>query len=608
MLTKYPRIIYVILILSLSACSGDTGSSLKEPTAEAGADQQVNELTVVTLTGNGAGADGGIVNFSWVQTGGITVAIEDAENATATFRAPELSTTQELTFQLTVTDNNGASSSDDVSITVIPITANIVLNETPSFQEFSDETLSIDIVFSSSAEISNVAWSQNIGNTIQVVSVVYDENSLELNVKTPFVSEDQNTSSLLTLETTAGTFSENIQIKIINTLPEEIETLSNMMSSEHLVDFEDYLNELVESENFTDHVIFPNREIAPYRININFSSLNSHEIENLPDDGWRVGDTLLYDHHIIKNQAGEHYLVISKNFDKKEVLMNGATLERYPDILFKSNGVEASFIYSFPHNNAHLVKSLLRVHHYTSDATYLDLASAVGDSLIKIVGDDNVYKRRYLNEKDWVYTGMDNGIILDSLYWLARYSQNGDLYDFVRAMAESFHHSTEGVWNHWSNSAMAKSLTLSILGKSDVAFDEHFHSKLELLISEVARLNGLIPYVMKVDYPGYPVHKATYQTYDTMLLAKMQSYFDRPLNIESIYYLAQEKSSLNYRVYRANNAEALMYAYFNLAHYDLNRFESVFDPGYYDTGETRDLVSNLRIISSRIVLEGENAY
>lgn len=88
------------------------------PSAQAGADRTVTEGTVVSLAGSGTDADGTIASYRWTQTAGPTVTLSTASAATASFTAPQVSANTTLTFRLVVTDNQGASASDDVTITV----------------------------------------------------------------------------------------------------------------------------------------------------------------------------------------------------------------------------------------------------------------------------------------------------------------------------------------------------------------------------------------------------------------------------------------------------------------------------------------------------------
>lgn len=95
----------------------DAGPASAPPTANAGANQQVSPGASVTLDGAASfDSDGTIDAYQWTQLSGLTVAISNANAATAFFTAP--AGTGTLTFQLTVTDNSGLTGQDTVSVTV----------------------------------------------------------------------------------------------------------------------------------------------------------------------------------------------------------------------------------------------------------------------------------------------------------------------------------------------------------------------------------------------------------------------------------------------------------------------------------------------------------
>jgi probable HAF family extracellular repeat protein len=94
------------------------------PTVDAGADQTVDEETAVNLSATGADSDGTIVSYSWVQEegqeNGLEVTLTDADTANASFVAPMLTGgCGRLSFRVTVTDDDGATGSDIVSVKVL---------------------------------------------------------------------------------------------------------------------------------------------------------------------------------------------------------------------------------------------------------------------------------------------------------------------------------------------------------------------------------------------------------------------------------------------------------------------------------------------------------
>ena len=101
----------------------DTAAPNVQLTADAGADQTVDEATQVILSGSGTDSDGAVLQFSWTQIGGLPVTLLRADTRTAVFTAPEVdSNGKELVFRLTVTDDTGVEATDTVTITVSDFT------------------------------------------------------------------------------------------------------------------------------------------------------------------------------------------------------------------------------------------------------------------------------------------------------------------------------------------------------------------------------------------------------------------------------------------------------------------------------------------------------
>lgn len=80
------------------------------PLADAGPDQTRQGNSNVTLDGSGStDPDGDPINYSWVQTGGPSVTLQNPNSVNPSFVAPAgITTNQVLTFQLTVDDDDGS--------------------------------------------------------------------------------------------------------------------------------------------------------------------------------------------------------------------------------------------------------------------------------------------------------------------------------------------------------------------------------------------------------------------------------------------------------------------------------------------------------------------
>lgn len=154
----------------LSACSSGNNDppdpqppANAPPVANAGADQVVASGATVSLSGAGSSdANGSIASYAWTQTSGTTIALSSASTATPSFTAPVASGA--LAFQLTVTDNGGASHSDTVTVTV---------NAPPVANAGADQTVQAGAAVSLNGEatdsdgtIAGYTWTQTAGDAI----------------------------------------------------------------------------------------------------------------------------------------------------------------------------------------------------------------------------------------------------------------------------------------------------------------------------------------------------------------------------------------------------------------------------------------------------------
>jgi hypothetical protein len=90
-----------------------------QPHADAGGDQTVDEGQWVTLDGDGSyDPNGDELDYSWTQTSGQGVDLQDDDQEQAQFRAPSVNDDTSLKFELRVEDQNGKADEDSTTVNV----------------------------------------------------------------------------------------------------------------------------------------------------------------------------------------------------------------------------------------------------------------------------------------------------------------------------------------------------------------------------------------------------------------------------------------------------------------------------------------------------------
>lgn len=120
-----------IILTSLLACGGsDNGSQTsaelnntenQNPVVDAGIDQVVTEDSVLTIYATASDIDGAVTGYDWQQIAGPAVDISNSQNLDLTIKLPKITEQITLTFELTVTDDQGGNAIDTVDITVLPV-------------------------------------------------------------------------------------------------------------------------------------------------------------------------------------------------------------------------------------------------------------------------------------------------------------------------------------------------------------------------------------------------------------------------------------------------------------------------------------------------------
>jgi GH35 family endo-1,4-beta-xylanase len=231
MLINSKNIIITILSASfLIACGGGGGGGGTTtitppaavanvlPTVNAGADQVVDELSSVTLTGSASDSDGTVDTYSWAQTSsGTTVTLTGADTLSASFTVPDVTSDEILTFSLTVTDNDGATSSDSISVTINDLTpvTNLLPTVNAGADQVVDELSSVTLTGSASDSDGTVdaySWAQTSSGTSVTLTGV---DTLNASFTAPDVASDEIlTFSLTVTDNDGATSSDSTSVTI----------------------------------------------------------------------------------------------------------------------------------------------------------------------------------------------------------------------------------------------------------------------------------------------------------------------------------------------------------------------------------------------------------
>lgn len=125
-----------LFVLNGKASSYEVEPGNRAPTADAGADATYRVPADVRLDGSASSdPEGEVLRYQWRQVGGPAVALQNADQAVASFSAPLVTEESRLQFELMVEDSEH-SVSDQVTITLLPAVA----NRAPSADAGPDQT------------------------------------------------------------------------------------------------------------------------------------------------------------------------------------------------------------------------------------------------------------------------------------------------------------------------------------------------------------------------------------------------------------------------------------------------------------------------------------
>ncbi|GLR69442.1 PKD domain-containing protein [Agaribacter marinus] len=210
------------MLIFLSAC-GDN-DALEDinvaPSVTASDDIAVDELTSVTLTASANDVDGTISMVSWQQIQGTNVVLSSQDSLTTSFTAPDVKPNETLRFSITVTDNDGKSSHDEVDVNVVHI------NKEPTADagqnRIVEAVTTVDLVGSAQdtdGTIDSYSWRQVSGPE----GVFMNSDDAETTFSVPNVEEDLEIELALTVVDDEGA-SNTQSIVILATKIENLRT------------------------------------------------------------------------------------------------------------------------------------------------------------------------------------------------------------------------------------------------------------------------------------------------------------------------------------------------------------------------------------------------
>ncbi|KKM19043.1 hypothetical protein LCGC14_1659620 [marine sediment metagenome] len=150
-----------------------------------------------------------ISSYLWQQTSGTNVTLSDTSSATPSFTAPLVSTDEQLGFQLTVTDDQGATDTANVTITVqntgtgnLPPVADAGISQT--VQEGDSVQLDGSASSDSDGTITNYLWQQTSGTSASLSNTTSATPSFTAPL---VIADEQLTFQLLRRESSSSTSS-----------------------------------------------------------------------------------------------------------------------------------------------------------------------------------------------------------------------------------------------------------------------------------------------------------------------------------------------------------------------------------------------------------------
>jgi hypothetical protein len=183
------------------------------PTLDLVANVSASEQTDVSVTATAIDPEAEALSYTWLQTSGTAVTIDDPSSATLAFTAPDITANEELTFELTVSDGvNVVTDSVVITITFVNNSPTVTASVSPS--SALEQT---SVTFTASADDSDgqtlsYSWSQVSGPDLSLT----DTTSASFAVTLPAVTSNDSAVLRVTVSDGIDTVSADVTVTIQN--------------------------------------------------------------------------------------------------------------------------------------------------------------------------------------------------------------------------------------------------------------------------------------------------------------------------------------------------------------------------------------------------------
>lgn len=224
------NILKCLLFFSIMVCAG-CGSKSDVNDGDDGNDTPIvsiktNQLSVIegsaiTIEASGTDSDGTIVSYLWAQDSGVAVLLTPDNASAVTFTAPQVDADSQVVLSVTVTDDDGATASVQVTVDIRDSSDNSNLapriDQIPASVTLAEnDSMSINALASDpDGDITSYQWSQVSGINVTLA----DSATATVSVTAPEVIADSQAVLQLTVTDNSGaTATAQITLVITNTV------------------------------------------------------------------------------------------------------------------------------------------------------------------------------------------------------------------------------------------------------------------------------------------------------------------------------------------------------------------------------------------------------